>query len=110
MAAGAREVVRLILAGDASGFEGAVGKAEGAGGRMRAVGATIAAAGAAMAATGFSVGAAWEDRPATKSSLTTGATGDALAALQADVRGLAQDGFGLEPATRGSPRSTGISA
>ena len=56
MAAGAREVVRLILAGDASGFEGAVGKAEGAGGRMRAVGATIAAAGAAMAAAGFSVG------------------------------------------------------
>ena len=99
MSAGAREVVRLILAGDASGFEGAVGKAEGAGGRMRAVGATIAAAGAAMAATGFSVGAAWE-KSRDQIIATTGATGDALAALQADVRGLAQDGFGLEPATR----------
>ena len=99
MAAGAREVVRLILAGDAAGFEGAVGKAEGAGGRMRAVGATIAAAGAAMAATGFSVGAAWE-KSRDQIIATTGATGDALAALQADVRGLAQDGFGLEPATR----------
>ena len=99
MAAGAREVVRLILAGDASGLEGAVGKAEGAGGRMRAVGATIAAAGAAMAATGFSVGAAWESSR-DQIIATTGATGDRLKALQADVRGLAQDGFGLEPATR----------
>ena len=99
MAAGAREVVRLILAGDASGLVAAVGKAEGAGGRMRAVGATIAAAGAAMAATGFSVGAAWEQSRDTIIA-ATGATGDRLKALQADVRGLAQDGFGLEPATR----------
>ena len=77
MAAGAREVIRIILAGDASGFEGAVGKAEGAGGRMRAVGATIAAAGAVMSAAGFSVGSAWE-KSRDQIIDATGATGDRL--------------------------------
>ena len=91
MAAGAREVVRLILAGDASGFEGAVRGAEGAGSRMRAVGAGIAAAGAGMAAAGFSVGKSWAD--ATKTIVDgTGATGPALASLQESFQAVARFG------------------
>ena len=109
MAAGAREVVRLILAGDASGFEGAVGKAEGAGGRMRAVGATIASAGAAMAAAGFSVGKSWAD--ATKTIVDgTGATGPALASLQELLPGRLARFGGPEPLLRRSRMSTRSSA
>ena len=51
-----------------------------------------------MAAGGLAMGAAWE-ASRDKIIAASGATGDKLAGLQADVRALAQGGWGLEEST-----------